>query len=441
MTRWLRGSLDVGKAGRRLALVVAAQVACALVFSPAWATPEKAEMADRAADMVGVNTHLNFRGSIYDTRWTDIIRPRLLELGVRHIRDNPGLPDDAEIRDRFLDLARNGVRALLINGSGADRDYVRSLNALAGVPVVEAVEPPNELDLAGPGWQERLRSFMQTMYPAYKSDEATRAITVLGPSFADTAGSPLELARTFPDASAYMDAGNLHDYSGLEPESAGAGGWGLGLAEALSRYRRLSGPRPLWVTENGYKMSGSGPGHPAVTPPAAASYLPRQLLSHLQNGISRYYIYQLIDDVEDFGLLDDDGTPRPQFIAVRNFIELLDDRGGTFSTGSLDFRLEGDLTDIHHMLLQKRDGHFYLIVWQGLATVAGTSDADLVDITHPARELTLALETKIVTARTYRPTSSMKALSSHRNADGLASLSLAVPTDILVIELVPASAP
>ena len=36
----------------------------------------QAIMADRAADAVGVNTHVNYSGTIYDTAFASIIRPR-----------------------------------------------------------------------------------------------------------------------------------------------------------------------------------------------------------------------------------------------------------------------------------------------------------------------------------------------------------------------------
>jgi hypothetical protein len=394
-------------------------------------------MADSAADMVGVNTHINYRGSIYDRRWADIIRPRLLELGVRHIRDNPGDPGDVGTKQRFADLARSGIRTLLINWSAAHKEYVKSVNALGGMQVVEAVEPPNEHDLSGSGWQSSMRDFMLRMHVAYRSDAATQGIAVLGPSFANTRDAALSLANAFPTASGSMDAGNLHNYSGVYPEGPLAGGWGISLPDSLQRYRSLAGNKGLWVTENGYKMSGSVNGFPAVTERAAAKYLLRSFLVHMKHDVSRYYIYQLINDREDFGLLNVDGSSRLQYTAVKNFIGMFKDPGASFTPGTLDYSLSGDTSKIERILFQKRNGRFYLVLWQGVPSSSGTSDSTMRDIEPPPRNLTLNLATKITRARIYRPSFSMQPTGSYSNAGGIASLPLAVSDHILVVELLP----
>lgn len=424
--------------------VLCASSAC--LSSPADAAPEKALMADRAADMVGVNTHLAFYGTVYDTHWSTVIRPRLLELGVRHIRDHATIANDPTFRSRLTDLARNGVKALLINwpAPGYGHDYVKAINQQAGFTVVEAVEPPNERDVRweyfdfGPSWPAKMRAWMEENYPRYKSDPATASLKVLGPSFANTRDSAAIQAGVFPNAASYMDAGNLHNYSGVHPEGPLAGGWGLELPDALLRYRALAGTKPLWVTENGYKLSGYVPGHPVVTERGAAKYLPRQFLVHLQHGVRRYYIYELINEAhENFGLLNDDGTPRLQYRAVKNFIAMFKDPGAPFTTGSLDHQLTGNLTDIRRTLLQKRNGRFYLVVWQGVPSVNGTRDNAVSDIEPPPRRLTLELATKITRARVYQPTFSTRAVGSYSNANGITSIPLSVPDHLLVVELIP----
>lgn len=398
--------------------------------SPAHGAAEKAIMADRAADMVGVNTHLNFKGTVYDTAFDTIIKPRLLELGVRHIRDNPGHPNDQTVKNRFIDLARSGVRTLMINSpeAGRQHDYVKALNKAAGFTVVEAVEPPNERDTTwewfdfGSAWPTRMRDYILTMYPRYKNDPATAGITVLGPSFANTRDSAATQAKAFPNAAAYMDAGNLHDYSGLYPEHPTySGGWGSTIQSAIDRYKALAGSKPQWVTENGYKMSGYVEGHPVVSQRAAAKYLPRQLLTHLQHGVPRYYIYELINEAsEDFGILNNDGSPRLQYRSVKNFVAMFKDPGASFATASLDYRLTGDLANIRRSLFQKRNGRFYLALWQGVPSVSGTRDGAVRDVEPPVRKLTLELASKITRAYLYQPSFSMQASGSYSNADPLA---------------------
>lgn len=404
-------------------------------------TGSQALMADQAANLPGVNTHINYLGTVYDRSYSSIIKPRLLELGVRHIRDNPGSDGNVTVKSRYIDLARSGVKLLLItwDTSNNDIDYVTSLNS-SGVQVVEAVEPPNERDNGwGSGMPTQMRSYMMAMYARYKGNSATKNITVLGPSFAKTRDAPAQLTASFSNASSYMDRGNAHNYCGREPEGAYGGGWGISLSDALSR-QRLGSSKSVWATENGYKMSLSANGHSAVTQRAAAKYLPRQFLSHLQRGASKFYIYQLINNnLEDFGLLNDNGTPRLQFNAVKNFIALFKDPGADFTPGTLRYSLSGDLSGIQRLLLQKRNGRFYLAVWQGVqSSKIATSDSGIGDIEYPRRQLTLSLGLKMKAATIYEPSFSGSPIKSYANAAGLTSVPLSVPDHVQVIELIPA---
>ncbi len=377
-------------------------------------------MADSAADVVGVNTHINYLDTVYGSHYNDIIKPRLLELGVRHIRDNVG---GGVVPGRYRELASSGIRLLLVNMKPEDHDFAKSL----GATVVEAVEPPNESDnasLMGPAGD--MPAFMREMYPKYKNDPATASMTVLGPSFARTNSSAVAFAGRFPDAGNFMDAGNLHDYpGGTYPEGPGGGGWGISMQEAINRYATLSGGKPAWSTETGYKMSGSVPGHPAVSQRTAAKYMPREFLMHMKYGVPRVYPYQLINNREDFGLLNDDGSPRLQFTAMKNFIAMFEDAGPAFTPGTLDYTLTGNTANIQQMVFQKRDGRFFLVVWQG---VDSTNDA-------PARALTLNLTTNVTTAIQYEPTFSMTPINTLTNPAGIRTLNLNVKDQILVVEL------
>ncbi|MHC4743534.1 MAG: hypothetical protein ACYS8Z_16595, partial [Planctomycetota bacterium] len=301
-------------------------------------------MADKAADMVGVNTHLNYRDTPYYSHY-EVIKSRLIELGVRHIRDNPS--NEQKVKDRYADLAKNGIRLLLINSEQPKGfEYAKSLNSDYRLKVVEAVEPPNEKD----DWRDKMKKHMIEMRRLYSRDPATSDILILGPSYANTRNSPGNFAKFWPDAVNYFDRGNTHNYCGTYPEGPRGGGWGFALDDALAEYKKLCGDKPIWVTENGYKNSKSVRGHPAVTETAAARYLPRQFLLHLSKGVERFYIYQFINckpnrTHEDFALLNDDWTARKQYNAVRDFIRLFRDPGPDFETGSLDYALSGDLTN------------------------------------------------------------------------------------------------
>jgi hypothetical protein len=46
-----------------------------------------------------------------------------------------------------------------------------------------------------------------------------------------------------------------------------------------------------------------------------------------------------------------------------NLLHLLADPGPSYTGQPLNFTLTGDLSDVHHLLFQKRDGSFYLAMW------------------------------------------------------------------------------
>src|SRR5687768_12363254 len=70
---------------RRATLLIAGLLAATILPCNAHADTVQAVRADRFINFIGVNTHLNWKGSIWETgaaKW----RPRLGELGIRFIR-------------------------------------------------------------------------------------------------------------------------------------------------------------------------------------------------------------------------------------------------------------------------------------------------------------------------------------------------------------------
>ncbi|MGV8879988.1 MAG: hypothetical protein ACOH2A_13265 [Sphingobacteriaceae bacterium] len=413
------------------------------VLKPAFITV-KALKSNLAADAIGVNTHLNYSGSVYDTQYEAIIKPRLAELGTKHIRDHFG---DQERNERYVELAHQfGIRLLLIHDDAGNdleknKQEVKRLNGINKMkPVVDLIEPANERDN---GWKSdwfKLCSYMKSFYSMYKADAKTAAVPLLGPSFANTRNSAVEFAKVCTDASSNMDMGNLHAYSGLFPESALAGGWGIGFKQAITSYRAICADKPIIETESGYKMSEGASGHPAVSQRTAAKYSARLVLERMRFGVNQLYFYQLINDAEDFGLLNADGSARLQFTALKNFIHLMADAGGDFSPGTLNYALTGDLQDIRQMLFQKQNGNFMLIIWQGVnGSEGGTNNNDYKDIDHPDRKVTLHLTKKASAINVYRPSfkempqgNGQKPVARFKNS---AVVELSVPDHILIVEI------
>src|SRR5579863_3600513 len=96
-----------------------------------------------------------------------------------------------------------------------------------------------------------------------------------------------------------------------------------------------------------------------------ASYIPRTLLLSFSKGIKRTFVYELLDEFSStgYGLLANDFSEKPAFLALKNLISTLQDPGGQFTPGSLTYGVTGNTNTVQHLLLQKRDGSYWLILW------------------------------------------------------------------------------
>ena len=169
-----------------------------------------------------------------------------------------------------------------------------------------------------------------------------------------------------------FDFANLHNYfSGRNPGTAGWGSNGYGsITWNLATVRTVCPGKPVITTETGYQTATALP--QGIPEDVAAKYVPRLLLEQWLRGIRRTYLYELIDlpsrrSAADsgFGLLRSDFSSKPAYSALMNLLHwrLLADPGPSFTGEALDFKLTGDLSNVHHALLEKRNGVFYLALW------------------------------------------------------------------------------
>ncbi len=424
-----------------LAAGVAISGLLVLGVRPAESAPEEARSADSFVDSVGVNVHLNY----FDTVYSDIalVKSKLSGLGVRHIRAGGHLSDNADynraLYSRVQELETAGVRTTLgvdprnLGTRTIDREKIGRLAELAG-PALEGFEGPNELDISGrPDWSGELRSYQKDLYEAVKSNPSTSDMPVIGPSLAHAHN-----AREVGDISDRLDFGNMHPYpGGHHPGTRALDDYNI------ANSRKMSADKPMMPSETGYHnaVRHTG-GHKGVSERAASRYMPRLLLEHFNRNIPRTYAYELIDfkpddtganDQRNFGLLRNDGTEKPEFVALKNMLSLLDDPGPEFSTDSLDYSLEGDVEDVHQTLLQKRDGNFFLVLWQEVPSY--DLDANK-DVSVSGKSVTLSLNEGSREARTFLPVNSQRPTESY---DASKRLRLTVPDHPLVVELGPTS--
>ncbi len=373
------------------------------------AVQEKARPADEFVDSIGVNTHLYYDSSTYYRDYNSLIKPKLQQLGVRHIRDGATRNLNGYM-NRLQELETFGIRSTLIcDPRSITPQAAVSLIKELGTNVVEAVQGPNEYNLSGDGnWANNLRNYQQQLYGAVKGDSATRNVSVYGPSLSG-GGAYSEIG----DLSAYVDYGTMNNYfSGRHPGNGGWGSDGYGSLDWNVRVaKQASVSKQIITTETGYhSVVSTNDGHRGVPEDVSGKYTPRLFLEQFNYGIPRTFAYELINTYNDFnslynnfGLLRSDGSEKPAFVALKNLIGLLKDSGANFTPGSLDYVLGGNTDDIHHTLLQKQDGRFYLILWQEVSSFNVDSKQA---INVASKKVNLTLNTQIAKATIYVPNDS-----------------------------------
>lgn len=389
----------------------------------------RARAADEFADAVGVNIHLAYGPTPYGTDFERVLAT-LKELGVRHVRDNvvnvPQLyAPDGLVVQRWRRLAAAGIRVTMIADiarPAADMVALAQREAVA----IEALEGPNEHNVAGGRhWAGTLRAYQADLYRTAKA----RGLEV--PIIAPSVSWP-DFAPALAGLEAFVDFGNIHSYPGGRPPAHD-------FARFVAGAKLVSGEKPIIATETGYHLAEqTRSDHLPASPRTAAKYLPRLLARYFEAGIRRTFIYQLVDDVADagltnpeghFGLVDQSFTPKPAFRAVANVVGLLRDPGPAFAPGQLRYRVQAPGDPPASLLLQKRDGRFYLLLW---------TDASAYDVGR-RREIenaplagAVAFGAPMQSVRLYRPAVSPRPEAEWRD---VARVSVPVGDEISILEI------
>ena len=135
-------------------------------------------------------------------------------------------------------------------------------------------------------------------------------------------------------------------------------------------------------------------GDPFWVPEAArAKFYARGMLESFNAGLERSFLYSINSHLHYN--IRDGAKLLPTGQAVADLIALTEDRGAAFKTGQLDYRLSIDSgmgseddhdlrnDEIHHTLLQKRDGRFLLILWADKDSHNGDTQSEPATLTLP----------------------------------------------------------
>jgi hypothetical protein len=417
----------------------------------AQAATVNAKRADSFVDSMCVNMHLGYLDTVYANY--NGIKQKLVELGIRHIRDGSTSNDwIAKVKD----LATQGIKTTLImdpnyislapNSSywtSGSPTYIKEFVKKVGTNVIEAVEILNEIDLNygnyywRPGdtqklndnpnsslyWGNYIRSATQDTWNILKSDPATAGVKVIGPSlgrYVIVGQNPL------PNLSAYVDWGNSHPYPFAGNPNGGYFNYatignsmyyahsnfpGNNVDEYPYLFQAFSPPfgsKPMAATETGYF---TGTDNKAISENVHAKYMPRLFLEYFRKDIVRTCSYEFVDEgtnlgwmEANFGLLRNDLSPKPAYTALKNMIGLLKDPGASFTPGSLDYTITVNppagynrTQYVHSLLLQKQNGKFYLALWHEIAN-NDTSTSPIREITPPKMPTAISFNSSISSA-------------------------------------------
>lgn len=406
------------------------------------AKPEQAHSADSFIDSIGVAVHLGSQNTAYK-HYEKIIKPRLQELGIHHIRDGLAF-GDRENQKKFHDLAKVGIKLTFVRDP---RDVSQPGDVLTPEKAVKqatsmveslvAIEGPNEWDIQshlqyqGQNFPEGVRRFQAELYRKIKANKSTDHLPILSPSMANPDHVTL-LGKVA------CDINNMHIYPGSQiPKEFNT--------RFIQNTKKLCGNKPIIITETGYHNAIHEPrNHKGISEQVAAKLIPRLFLEFFNRGIQRTFVYELIDEhpnpkLDDkekhFGLLRYDGSRKPAFIALRNLITLLKDSktksSKAFTPQHLDYQLSGSTFNVHHTLLQKRNGIFYLVLWQDFP---GFNVQNKKQIIVVKKQVFLTLNEPVSHATTYQPNDSIYPLMHYENEK---KISLGILDYPLVVELVP----
>jgi regulation of enolase protein 1 (concanavalin A-like superfamily) len=343
--------------------------------------PMPARRAADFIDSIGLTTHIDHvRGG---PGFHEIVKPALLHVGARYIRD--GGYDPAYL-EHIRELSKLGIRYtanLVPRGTMTAAEQVDA-EVLPIVDTLVAVEGPNEPDIMpqfasykGAGWPQGSQTYQRELYDAIKKhrDPRVRKLMVLSPPLAHPHVNGPILGRV------PCDAVNVHMYQGgALPDDQWATKW-------YSGARHTDPEKPIVITETGYHYRPELAGQPGISERAGARYVPRLFLDLFNLGVVRTHYYNLSTD--GWGDLRDDGTIRPSLLALKNLIELVGDNGkAAFEPKPLDVAIAGDTADLRTLLLQKSDGTHVLVLWLNRYSYDYEQRADLFP---PPQKVTLRL--------------------------------------------------
>jgi hypothetical protein len=294
-------------------------------------------------------------------------------------------------------------------------DWINALKTYIVTPyganMVTGVSGPNEPDIGqyfaydGLTGVAAANAVQSDLYAAMKADPALKGIPVdiwpaAFPSFYASIGNQ----------TASCDRANLHDYYGVD-NSGGQSYIGI-VPVAMQGYladdRQICDRIPFITTESGYGSTTCGGCDQSASEYAQTRLILMDMLDHASNpDLKQFYLFTLRwgspQANGNWGLINDDGTPKPSGVAVKNFMAILHDPGGNaagFRPRSFNYGLSGMPVQSGNFIIGKSTGKFDIMLWNEAAI---WDEASATPITVTPSTVTVRLPANLSGA-VYDPT-------------------------------------
>ena len=358
---------------------------------------------------LGVNTHLDFGGSYANLA---TVEAAINYLGIDNLRDSPANSGDFSSWQQVAQATGAKFDAYVGETSpGGMSTELGNIQQLAQEGILNFVEGGNEEDDSYPSslgnTLQIAAQFQQTLYSVAQS----LGLPTINMSF----GAGWTAANNW--IGDYADVGNLSgitDYANAHTYPAGAPD--VTIQQLNADALLAAGSRPVITTELGYDTS-------VTDPTQAAKWTLDAALDGMKDGDAKTYFYALFDDQSgNFGLMNPDGSPKPTGEALHNLTTLLQDTGGSFAPGSLDYTLDNTAAGDNSLLMEKSDGTYWLALWNE---------------SNSGHSVTLNLASTANAVEVFDPLTGTTAVQT---ADNTNSVQITVPDHPVLVEIVPSGA-
>ncbi len=316
-------------------------------------------------DSLGVNVHMNYTDGKYAD--ANAVLSDLKLIGIHNLRNdvpNPitWLPSGQGLDALHL-LAANGMRFNFVGDCNADfntqmQQMDQFVQAYPGsIASVEGQNEINNFPCKGGDNEQLAEAFQRRLYANVHSDPTLTNVPVLYM----TGAAPVNLQSQ----SGFADVANTHPYpyGGVQPYAR--------LQSDFNSYFTMKGSYARTITETGYATLPYANDPDGVDEPAQAELILNEYFDAALQGVTRTYVYQLLDPYPDpqhqnsdsnFGFFHLDGSPKILAWAMHHIAEVFPaDKSSAPQT--VQAAITGLPSTAHVLALTGSDGSVAMFMW------------------------------------------------------------------------------